>query len=93
MPPTDAVTVLTTVASAEEAAGHPLQLLTGHDLIRHGVPQGKHYKLLLDRVRDAQLEKTIRSKKDALALVDIRVLDHVIVGDDQTVSFAQRGLL
>ncbi len=30
---------------------------------------------------------------DALALVDIRVLDHVIIGDNQAVSFAQRGLL
>jgi poly(A) polymerase len=49
---------------------NPSQLLTGHDLLRHGVPQGKHYKWLLERVRDAQLEKTIRSKRDALALVD-----------------------
>src|SRR5688572_24455510 len=35
---------------------NPAQILTGHDLIRHGVPQGKHYKYLLDKVRDAQLE-------------------------------------
>jgi poly(A) polymerase len=49
---------------------NPSHLLTGHDLIRHGVPQGRHYKWLLERVRDAQLEKTIRSKRDALALVD-----------------------
>jgi DNA repair protein RadC len=31
--------------------------------------------------------------KDALGLVDIRVLDHVIVGDSRCVSFAERGLL
>jgi DNA repair protein RadC len=30
--------------------------------------------------------------KDALALIDVRVLDHIVVGDD-TVSFAERGLL
>ena len=30
---------------------------------------------------------------DALALVDIRVLDHLIIGDGEPVSFAQRGLL
>lgn len=30
--------------------------------------------------------------KDALALIDVRVLDHVIVGDE-VVSFAERGLL
>jgi DNA repair protein RadC len=31
--------------------------------------------------------------KDALGLVDIRVLDHLIVGDSRCVSFAERGLL
>jgi DNA repair protein RadC len=31
--------------------------------------------------------------KEALALVDIRVLDHVIVGNAHCVSFAERGLL
>mgnify|MGYP002700337978 FL=1 len=29
----------------------------------------------------------------ALNLVDVRVLDHMIVGDDEVVSFAERGLL
>ena len=31
--------------------------------------------------------------KDSLSLVDIRVLDHLIVGSDNPVSFAERGLL
>ncbi|MEE8388225.1 MAG: DNA repair protein RadC [Acidiferrobacterales bacterium] len=31
--------------------------------------------------------------KDALALVDIRVLDHLVVGDGDITSFAERGLL
>ncbi len=31
--------------------------------------------------------------RDALALVDVRVLDHVIVGDGRCMSFAERGLL
>jgi DNA repair protein RadC len=31
--------------------------------------------------------------KEALALVDIRLLDHIIVGDGACVSFAERGLL
>ena len=30
---------------------------------------------------------------DALKLVDVRVLDHIIVGNSDTVSFAERGLL
>jgi DNA repair protein RadC len=33
-----------------------------------------------------------RRLKDALALIDVRVLDHLVVGDDIT-SFAERGLL
>jgi DNA repair protein RadC len=31
--------------------------------------------------------------RDALALVDVRVLDHIIVGDGRCLSFAERGLL
>lgn len=31
--------------------------------------------------------------KEALALVDIRLLDHLIVGDGETVSFSERGLI
>jgi DNA repair protein RadC len=31
--------------------------------------------------------------KDALGLVDIRVLDHLVVGDNRCVSFAERGML
>ncbi len=39
---------------------------------------------------DQSLTRVLR---DALALVEIRVLDHLIVGDGEVVSFAQRGLL
>lgn len=31
--------------------------------------------------------------KDALILLDIRVLDHIVVGNQGSVSFAQRGIL
>jgi hypothetical protein len=31
--------------------------------------------------------------KEALALVDVRVLDHVIVGEGEGASLAERGLL
>jgi DNA repair protein RadC len=34
-----------------------------------------------------------RRLRGALALVDIRVLDHLIIGDGTAVSFAERGLL
>jgi DNA repair protein RadC len=34
-----------------------------------------------------------RRLAEALALVDVRVLDHFVVGDRCAVSFAQRGIL
>lgn len=34
-----------------------------------------------------------RRLREALALVDIRVLDHMVIGDGQAVSFAERGLI
>jgi len=39
---------------------------------------------------DRQITKTL---VQALALIDVRVLDHVVVGDIEEVSFAERGLL
>jgi DNA repair protein RadC len=38
-------------------------------------------------------EMLTRRLKDALALLDVRVLDHIIIGDGEAVSFAERGLL
>jgi DNA repair protein RadC len=38
-------------------------------------------------------ELITRRLRDALSLVDIRVLDHLIVGDNNCLSFAERGLL
>ncbi len=48
----------------------PPPLITGDDLIRHGVPRGKQYQRLLVAVRDAQLEKKVATKAEALRLVD-----------------------
>ncbi|MBL4607264.1 MAG: DNA repair protein RadC [Pseudomonadales bacterium] len=42
----------------------------------------------------SQSDKQITHQlRQSLELVDIRVLDHVVVGDGETVSFAERGLL
>ena len=42
----------------------------------------------------SQADKDITAKlKQALALVDIRVLDHIIVAGSNTTSFAEKGLL
>lgn len=38
-------------------------------------------------------ERITRRLRDALALVEIRVLDHIVIGDGEAVSFAERGLL
>ena len=58
----------------------PPPLLTGDDLIRHRVPPGPAYRLLLDRVRDAQLDNAIHTQDDALALVD-RLLEEGARGE------------
>jgi poly(A) polymerase len=47
----------------------PPSFLTGHDLVRMGLKPGPHFKELLDKVREAQLDATIRSKKEAIELV------------------------
>ena len=49
---------------------NPAPLLTGHDLVRHGLAPGPQFKDLLERVREAQLEGQIHSKKEALEWVD-----------------------
>lgn len=53
----------------------PPPLLTGDDLIRHGIRPGPQFKSLLQAVRDAQLDDQIHSKDQALALVD-RLTQH-----------------
>lgn len=42
----------------------------------------------------SQADRRITDRlKSALLLVDVRVLDHMIVGDEEVLSFAERGLL
>lgn len=38
-------------------------------------------------------EMLTRALKEALALVDVRVLDHFVVAGNTTLSFAERGLM
>jgi poly(A) polymerase len=47
----------------------PPPLITGDDLLRHGLEPGPHFKTLLDAVREAQLEGTITTSEEAMALV------------------------
>jgi DNA repair protein RadC len=55
-------------------------------ILAHNHPSGSLQPSRADRA----LTDTIKS---ALALVDVRVLDHVIVGRDKTLSMAEMGLL
>lgn len=48
----------------------PVPLISGADLIEHGVPRGPIYRELLERVRNAQLDGEIGSRVEALVLVD-----------------------
>ncbi len=42
----------------------------------------------------SQADKLLTQRlKEALALVDVRTLDHIVVGGEATTSFAERGLL
>jgi poly(A) polymerase len=49
---------------------NPPPLITGADLIAHGVPKGKVYQYLLEQVRDAQLVRRAANREQALAIVD-----------------------
>ncbi|HRD85929.1 MAG TPA: JAB domain-containing protein, partial [Rubrivivax sp.] len=58
----------------------------GAVLLAHNHPSG----LAEPSRADEALTQSLRS---ALALVDVRVLDHLVIGRGQVVSFAERGLL
>ena len=55
-------------------------------ILAHNHPSGVAQQSAADELLTQQL-------KQALALVDVRVLDHFIVAGNQTLSFAERGLL
>jgi len=49
---------------------NPAPLITGDDLVAHGVAPGRLFQKLLEATRDAQLDGRITSREQALALVD-----------------------
>ena len=49
---------------------NPAPLLTGHDLVRHGLEPGSSFALILEKIREAQLESRVHSKREALDWVD-----------------------
>lgn len=69
-----------------EVVKRALELQAAAVILAHNHPSGAPEPSRADEV----LTQTL---KTALALVDVRVLDHVVVGHGRTVSFAERGLL
>lgn len=55
-------------------------------IVTHNHPSGVAEPSRADRALTRRLQ-------DAAALIDVRLLDHVVVGDGETVSFAERGWL
>jgi DNA repair protein RadC len=55
-------------------------------ILAHNHPSGLAEPSRADELLTAAL-------KSALALVDVRVLDHLVVAGNRSVSFAERGLL
>ncbi|MDR3621838.1 MAG: CCA tRNA nucleotidyltransferase [Paludisphaera borealis] len=49
---------------------NPPPLLSGHDLVRHGLKPGASFSTILDQVREAQLDGRINSKAEALEWID-----------------------
>ena len=80
---------MTRAAEAARAArrgGEILDHLECHLYHGHNHPSGV--------AEPSQADEFITQRvKEALALVDIRLLDHIIVGDGACVSLAERGLV
>jgi DNA repair protein RadC len=79
-------TLTQTSVYPREVVKRALALNAGAVVLAHNHPSG----LAEPSRADEYLTQTLKS---ALALVDVRVLDHVIVGRGQTASLAERGLL
>lgn len=54
---------------------NPPDLITGHDLVRHGLKPGPLFSKILESVREAQLDRVVVSKKEALAWIDRRLAE------------------
>lgn len=69
-----------------EVVKEALRLNAAAVIISHNHPSGSPEPSAADRVLTQRL-------KEALALVDVRVLDHIIVAGNASVSFSERGLI
>jgi poly(A) polymerase len=58
------------LAELPETEIRPPRLVTGHDLIALGLTPGPAFKTILGQVEDAQLDGSVTSREEALALVE-----------------------
>jgi len=79
-------TLTQTSVYPREVVRRALQLNAGAVVLAHNHPSG----LAEPSRADEYLTQTLKS---ALQLVDVRVLDHIVVGQGQVVSMAERGLV
>lgn len=75
-----------TAVYPREVVKHALRHNAAAVIFAHNHPSGVAEPSRADEVLTLRL-------KEALALVDIQVLDHIVVGDGEMVSFSERGLL
>ena len=79
-------TIDTASVHPREVVKEALKLGAAAIIIAHNHPSGHLQASQSDRIITQRL-------KDALALVDIRLLDHILVAHNATLSFAEQGLL
>ncbi|MBN8486913.1 MAG: DNA repair protein RadC [Burkholderiales bacterium] len=79
-------TLTQTSVYPREVVKEALALNAGAVILAHNHPSGLAEPSRAD-------EYLTQALKSALALVDVRVLDHLVVGTCQVISFAERGLL
>jgi DNA repair protein RadC len=79
-------TLTQTSVYPREVVKRALALNAGAVVLAHNHPSGTAEPSRADELLTQML-------RQALALVDVRVLDHLVIGRGQVVSFAERGLL
>lgn len=75
-----------TAVYPREVVKHALRHNAAAVIFAHNHPSGVAEPSRADEILTVRL-------KEALALVDIQVLDHIVVGDGEMASFSERGLL
>lgn len=79
-------TLTQTSVYPREVVKHALALNAGAVILSHNHPSGAVEPSRAD-------EFLTQALKSALALVDVRVIDHIVVGSATSMSFAERGLI